>query len=100
MYPALAFSVQRFKLKYDEPPSSFAFNFNLRRYTTDMAEHFNAVGQFKTKLAGNNERVKRISAITPLDKGQSIVRPAIIHVHHLTSVLYGQTTHTSPARFW
>ena len=56
---------------------------------TDMAEHFNAVGQFKTKLAGNNERVKRISAIAPLDKSQSIVRPAIIpSPPHLSTTWY------------
>jgi len=34
MNPALkASGIERLKLKYDEPPSNFAFNFNLRRST-------------------------------------------------------------------
>ena len=27
---------KRLKLKYDEPPSNFAFNFNLRRYSLGL----------------------------------------------------------------
>jgi hypothetical protein len=30
---------KRLKLKYDEPPSEFAFNFNLRRYTMGPAAY-------------------------------------------------------------
>ena len=29
---------ERLKLKYDEPPSKFAFKFNLRRYTEEAGE--------------------------------------------------------------
>jgi hypothetical protein len=50
---------KRLKPKYDEMLSIVAFNSSSRHYNTvikmvlatDMVEHFNSVGQFKTKLA-------------------------------------------------
>ena len=45
--------------------SNFAYNFHLRR--------FHSVGQFKTKLSGHTELVKRMSTIAPLSKSPDAV---------------------------
>ena len=44
--------VQRLKLKYDEPPSNFAFKFNLRRYTTVLSYNAGESGGFKEIVVG------------------------------------------------
>ena len=44
---------QRLKVKCDEPLSNFAFNFNLRRYTTGYVRVDLATGETQRWWAGN-----------------------------------------------
>jgi hypothetical protein len=44
------------KLKCDEPLSNVAFNFNLRRYITDMSGAFNGNATFNANISGRGLR--------------------------------------------
>jgi len=52
---------KRLKLKYDEWPSNFGFNFNLRRYI-EAAEKRNKVGRCSLTLS--NPSLKRLESMS------------------------------------